>query len=347
MRELQRSLNQSKAAMEDIRLPAETPQVLGTGKGKLQTLSRRSPYPGTQVFRYPVADKYIQWTVMWIDYDPITYTRPKSSFPESLAQCVDEDLLLLTSKGVTLPTLVWNGVLTSPAGIVVDRTSWIPEGFQRFRQYRISQDGVPVNPIGRTGLRGKGGLPRWGPNHYVRFVISRWQKSGVYQVGGRGLEVMLFRVDSNEYNLPGDFVPGQDKYLFLKQLLKIKQDHPTTVEAVKELFHSMASNAGTKKGGVDDVPVEKTSIKTDIMTDYMDDPLNTDNCWKEYELWSIHFTPAVEDNLYVHLQASYTWRTVKDTIFAHLPPGDSILLNYAACSVYNRYQPPQAENTMP
>ena len=31
------------------------------------------------------------------------------------------------------------------------------------------------NPMGRTGLRGKGALPRWGPNHNVFAIITRWE----------------------------------------------------------------------------------------------------------------------------------------------------------------------------
>lgn len=32
---------------------------------------------------------------------------------------------------------------------------------------------------------------------------------------------------------------------------------------------------------------------------YMDDPHNTDNCWKEVELWSVHYTPEANENLNV------------------------------------------------
>lgn len=32
------------------------------------------------------------------------------------------------------------------------------------------------NPNGRTGLRGRGKLWRWGPNHSVKVVISRWKR---------------------------------------------------------------------------------------------------------------------------------------------------------------------------
>ena len=34
-------------------------------------------------------------------------------------------------------------------------------------------DLVPLNPKGRTGLRGRGVLPHWGPNHIALLVITR------------------------------------------------------------------------------------------------------------------------------------------------------------------------------
>ena len=30
--------------------------------------------------------------------------------------------------------------------------------------------------MGRTGIRGKGALWRWGPNHVIKAVITRWRR---------------------------------------------------------------------------------------------------------------------------------------------------------------------------
>ena len=32
------------------------------------------------------------------------------------------------------------------------------------------------NPMGRTGARGRGALFRWGPNHEIRAIVTRWRK---------------------------------------------------------------------------------------------------------------------------------------------------------------------------
>lgn len=44
-------------------------------------------------------------------------------------------------------------------------------------RYRLDQsNGAPLNPMGRTGLLGKGLLPRWGPNHTIVLCITRWSR---------------------------------------------------------------------------------------------------------------------------------------------------------------------------
>ena len=40
------------------------------------------------------------------------------------------------------------------------------------KEYEI-KEGLPVNPVGRTGLRGRGLLGRWGPNHAADPVVTR------------------------------------------------------------------------------------------------------------------------------------------------------------------------------
>lgn len=39
------------------------------------------------------------------------------------------------------------------------------------------RDGYPLNPIGRTGITGRGILGRWGPNHAADPVVTRWKRS--------------------------------------------------------------------------------------------------------------------------------------------------------------------------
>ncbi|CDW52076.1 Transient receptor potential cation channel, subf amily M, member 2 isoform LF-TRPM2 [Trichuris trichiura] len=42
-----------------------------------------------------------------------------------------------------------------------------------FGKYDVTKSNVPLNPIGRTGLSGRGLLPRYGPNHLVILILKR------------------------------------------------------------------------------------------------------------------------------------------------------------------------------
>ena len=52
----------------------------------------------------------------------------------------------------------------------VDRTS-------AHGPYAVTQDGFPRNPMGRTGISGRGLLGRFGPNHAADPVVTRWKRN--------------------------------------------------------------------------------------------------------------------------------------------------------------------------
>lgn len=72
------------------------------------------------------------------------------------------------------------------------------------------------NPMGRTGIRGKGTLWRWGPNHVIKCVCTRWRRKYnqenqpgdyLYVEGKRVLEFIATQREGNNletvYELPG------------------------------------------------------------------------------------------------------------------------------------------------
>ncbi|KRZ77517.1 ADP-ribose pyrophosphatase, mitochondrial [Trichinella papuae] len=62
-----------------------------------------------------------------------------------------------------------------------------------FKRYEL-KDGRPVNPAGLTGMQGRGLLPRWGPNIFCTFLVTR----GV----GEDLEVLTVASDGKSLELP-------------------------------------------------------------------------------------------------------------------------------------------------
>ena len=62
------------------------------------------------------------------------------------------------------------------------------------------------NPMGRTGVRGRGALIRWGPNKSIMGAITRWKRHDdqfVIVDRQRILEIMVFRDEiTNDWKLP-------------------------------------------------------------------------------------------------------------------------------------------------
>ena len=58
--------------------------------------------------------------------------------------------------------------------------------------------GVPLNPRGRTGVRGRGLLGKWGPNHAADPIVTRYHpQTGKLQL------VALRREDTGQFAVPG------------------------------------------------------------------------------------------------------------------------------------------------
>ncbi len=110
--------------------------------------------------------------------------------------------------------------------MIVDRTSWVTSaGDKTPIIYRLdTQLLIPLyvfrryiligickfhfrNPMGRTGVRGRGALIRWGPNKSIMAIITRWKTHrGQFAIvdGQRILEAMVFKDKfTNDWKLPG------------------------------------------------------------------------------------------------------------------------------------------------
>ncbi len=72
----------------------------------------------------------------------------------------------------------------------------------------------PLNVRGRTGLRGRGVLGKWGPNHAADPIVTRWKRRGQEKVLRNGKPVLelvvIQRRDNRQWALPGGMVdPGE------------------------------------------------------------------------------------------------------------------------------------------
>ncbi|XP_076347471.1 transient receptor potential cation channel subfamily M member-like 2 isoform X4 [Tachypleus tridentatus] len=318
MRELERMMNQAQVVLEDLKKMSQKDESVQIS---LHYLARQSPYQGTAVQRFPVPDKYVAWEVLWVEYDPVIYSQHRSQFPIHLQPFVDDDILLLLRSKCAVPVLKWNSLSVNAAGFSIDRQSWIPDSDGRSLVYRLNGEGLPVNPLGRTGLRGKGALPRWGPNHYIFVVITRWQKTTLLVKENKTMEfIALFTADQNHISLPGGFASGENKFDIIRGLFKSEAESSTpwrSAEDMTQFFENCITPPKNEES--------RSDVKCEVVErGYMDDPLNTDHAWREVELWSIHYEK--EEEIAEKLQMNLSWRVVTEDVFLKLPLGQAMLL---------------------
>ncbi|MCL1929590.1 NUDIX domain-containing protein [Candidatus Saccharibacteria bacterium] len=118
--------------------------------------------------------------------------------------------------------------------------------------------GNPLNPMGRTGLTGRGILYKWGANHAADPIV-------IARSGDADKILLIKRQDSGQWALPGGMVDAGEK---------------VSRTAKREL---------AEEAGVDVSEVEGV----EVFAGYVDDPRNTDNSWMETAafVFVVDFTP--------------------------------------------------------
>ncbi|KRX14457.1 ADP-ribose pyrophosphatase, mitochondrial [Trichinella nelsoni] len=139
-----------------------------------------------------------------------------------------------------------------------DKDGTIDRRTMAFKQYEL-KDGRPVNPAGFTGIQGRGLLPRWGPNIFCIFLVTRGT--------GENLEVLTVASDGNSLELPKMYVDNQETSTLRMKLLE-------------EMYNSRAQDKITRE---DLIGIVKKAMKKSLMVKlgFTPDALNTDNAWME------------------------------------------------------------------
>lgn len=223
---------------------------------------RNSYYQSTNntVQRFPVPDNKVKWDAEFDEYKPVDYT-DKKLIGRSYA---DPDV-----KQSNFHPL-WHFLDGQ-----VNRASFCS-------LYEIV-DGKPRNPVGRTGVTGRGVLGRWGPNHAADPIVTRWKRlpsDEIQKHSVSGEPILQFvgieRKDCGEWALPGGMV---DAFEVVQDTLKR--------EFMEEALNSLELadvNRGTLKENIDRFFNDGTTI----YEGYVDDPRNTDNAWMETVAANFH-----------------------------------------------------------
>ncbi len=93
----------------------------------------------------------MNWSVKWPEYKPVNYTASK----------LLKDKPVWADPENPLDIKNWNALDGN-----IDRRSHLGV-------YEVV-DGIPLNPIGRTGVSGRGQLGKWGVNHAADPIVTRY-----------------------------------------------------------------------------------------------------------------------------------------------------------------------------
>lgn len=211
--------------------------------------------------RNPVADHQVSWDDAHEQYAPVQYT----------AKSILNDKPVWADPDVT-DKEGYSKIKFNQLDGKTNRKSFV-------KNYDIV-GGVPRNPIGRTGVSGRGMLGKWGPNHAADPIVTRWKRdaSGKVVKHSSGKPILEFvsiqRCDTKEWAIPGGMVDADEEIsLTLKRefneeaLNSLEGDQKEqTKKDIQEVF---------KNGEV-------------IYKGYVDDPRNTDNAWLETVACNFH-----------------------------------------------------------
>lgn len=148
-------------------------------------------------------------------------------------------------------------------------------------EYKVV-DNFPLNPVGRTGLKGRGLLGKWGPNHAADPIVTKWKRdpiSGDIVIADNGKPIVQFvgikRRDSGHWAIPGGMVDsGENPMETLKR------------EFTEEALDFLQKNNIEKEHCKD--KIDRTFLNGEVVYQgYVDDPRNTDNAW--IETIAVHF----------------------------------------------------------
>uniref|UniRef100_A0A1B6DPX1 Nudix hydrolase domain-containing protein n=1 Tax=Clastoptera arizonana TaxID=38151 RepID=A0A1B6DPX1_9HEMI len=226
----------------------------------LHSKCRNNIYPSSdKILRFNVPDEKVLWNELWKEYMPVDYT---AVFVKN-KPWADPDINDRSFKPK------WNVLDGS-----VNRKSFISD-------YEIREN-FPINPMGRTGLTGRGILGKWGPNHAADPIVTKWKLSNKQTIINKSSKkpilqfVAIKRRDCGEWAIPGGMVdPGELVSATLKR------------EFMEEALNSLESNESEFSEIKNKIEQFFTSGQ-EIYKGYVDDPRNTDNAWMETVAMQFH-----------------------------------------------------------
>ncbi|OQV20961.1 putative Protein ced-11 [Hypsibius exemplaris] len=293
------------------------------------TRSRDSPYIGTAIRRLHVDDDKVDWETVLEHYHPEPYSRALEDFSVEEQEFVDHERdnrraleFRMSASAASMQSTDWNAIEYNDEDAIYRKT-WIVDENGDPLMYRLDANGLPMNPNGRTGLRGRGSHCRYGPNHRIILAITTTanKKSRfIIQLspGNSGTlpNVPLCHYDS-EYSVAAILL---DSIFNEGDTSEDSDFDPSTIKTESELSEIVPMLYG-KQWRKDPANAENTQPKSapirQLYRGYLDTPLNTDNAWMEALVLHVA-VPSVR----LEATSVYRWKTYS--------PAESGLLDFDA-----------------
>jgi len=183
----------------------------------------------------------VPWENDWPDYDPVDFTHPVVKKQPVWADPADPRVIDFSTRAS----------FEGPIKVV---------------------NGRPLNPLGRTGTKGRGLLGKWGPNNAADPIVLRRKPGGPWDARGvPGNVVMqmvaIQRKDSGQWAIPGGMVDAGEH---VSQTLRreFTEEAATLPSPAEQRQVEQALDEVFKNGHL-------------VYEGYVDDPRNTDNAWME------------------------------------------------------------------
>lgn len=191
-------------------------------------------------------------------------------------------------------------------------------------QYSVDTSGVPINPMGRTGLRGRGLLFRWGPNHLIKAVISRVTSavapsSSNEMIPKPNMEILV-RANAEGTSLSligGPVKPGKSPYSTLCDYMcevftDTIADHGPNYDQ-EEMIHTFSKFASSSKGKKSKAAFATYGYSAYLVyRGYEDSQVNTDNAWQEVETFNFHYKHKDNFSSRVKSDENVVWQRVTE-----------------------------------
>ena len=260
--------------------------------------SRLETNPAYMGQRVKVEDDKVPWSVDWprdYPYQPTDFTdkvvlkcaaAPGSDWADN-GKWADPDELHGPAVQPRFATLLDE---------IKERTTFAIDGEPRKQKdLKFDHDGRPLNPVGRTGTRGRGLLGKWGANHAADPIVTRYdpRREGTLQM------VAIRRKDTNEWAIPGGMVDAGES-VSQTVMREFKEEagnfnfegNYAKAQRFEELYTALFA-----KGEV-------------VYRGYVDDPRNTDNAWLETVAFHFHCDKELGEMLQLRAgddAAQVTW----------------------------------------